>query len=141
MAFENKMNEIIALIILCIPLIWELIDDKKGDLHPNKDWVIRGGLMLITSALTLLFVDRGFLQAFGMSFGIFVLFFPYLYNIFNKKKPWYNYLSLTAFPDKLTIWRMTPWSVRMGILGIIFGIGLSFYFWEEIMAINYPYGR
>lgn len=134
------MNEIIAVLLLCVPLIWELIDDKKGDIHPNNDWIIRGGLMLIASGLTLLFVDRGFFQALSFSFGIFSLFFPYLYNIFNKKKPWWNYLNNTAFPDNWEIWRLTPWPARIFILAIVFGIGLSLYFWEEIMVINYPYG-
>jgi len=132
------MNEIISLLILCSPLIWELFNDKKGDIHPNNDWVIRGGIMIIASIIVSLFIDQTFWQALAMSFGIFTLFFPYLYNILNKKKPWYNYWSKTAIPDKWISWM--KWYVVMFFLLWIFGVCFSIYFWNEMKTWNYPYG-
>jgi hypothetical protein len=133
------MNETIALLILCSPLIWELFDDRKGDIHPNNDWLVRGSIMLAASSIVTFFVDRTFWQALMMSFGIFTLFFPYLYNIFNNKKPWYNYWSKTAIPDKWISWMQ--WPTIMFILLWIFGVCASIYFWKEMMIWNYPYGQ
>ena len=133
--------ELLFLILLCIPLIWELVDDKKGDIHPNNDWLIRGGLMLLSSAIASYFTHRGFVQSLFLSFAIFSLFFPYLYNIFNKKKPWYNYLSKTAILDKWEYWSGIPWFARMFILLIVFGTAFTVYFWKEAMVWYYPYGH
>lgn len=135
------MKEIFSLLVLSTPVIWELFNDRKGDKHPNNDWLIRGLIMLAASALVSVGTGRHFLQALAMSFGIFSLVFPYLYNILNRKKPWYSYLSTTAIPDKWTYWAGTAWYGRMFILLVIFGTCLSIYFWKEMMIWNYPYGK
>lgn len=135
------MKEIISLIVLSTPVLWELFNDRNGDIHPNNDWLIRGLIMLASAVVVSIGTDRSFLQALTMSFGIFSLIFPYLYNILNGKKPWYNYLSKTAIPDKWTYWAGTPWYGRMIILLIVFLTCFSIYFWKEMMIWNYPYGR
>lgn len=131
--------ELLYILILSSPLIWELFDDKKGDTHPNNDWIIRGSIMIASSVLVSLLSTKSFLQGLIMSFGIFTLFFPYLYNIFNKRKPWYNYWSKTAIPDKWISWM--AWYAIMFTLLWIFGICASIYFWKEMMIWNYPYGQ
>ena len=135
------MIDWVLLLVLAAPLVWELINDKKGDVHPNNDWLIRGLIAVGASALVSIIGNKSFLQALVMAFGIFTLFFPYLVNIVHKKEKWWSALSLTAWPDKLPYWAGTPWYGRLLILLIIFGTCFSIYFWEEMMVWNYPYGR
>lgn len=133
------MIDWILLSVLAAPIIWELEDDKKGDVHPNNDWVMRGAIMVASALIASILGTKSFVQCLVMSFGIFTLFFPYFYNILNKKKPWYNYWSKTAIPDKWISWM--PWYSIMFILLVIFGTCFSIYFWQEMMVWNYPYGR
>lgn len=135
------MIEILGLIFLFSPVTWELVDDKKGDKHPNFDWTIRGAIMLVSSVIASIITHRNFPSSFFLSFGIFTFFFPYLYNIFNKKKPWYDYLSKTAIPDKWKLWSGSPWYARMFILLIILGAAITVYFWNDLLPWMYPYGR
>jgi len=135
--------EILFLLLLFSPVVWELINDREGDVHPNKDWIMRGAIMIVASFLVAVLSagERGFFVSLGLSFAMFSFFFNYLYNLFNGKKPWYSYLSLTAIPDKWEQWRGTPWYGRFIILAIILGTALSLYFWKEMLIWNYPYGR
>lgn len=135
------MKEILAIFVLCSPLIWELFNDKKGDVHPNNDWLIRGSIMGAASLLVSLFVERNFFQAFVMSFGIFFLLFDYLVNIMYKKPKWWAYVNKTAFPDRIEQWGGSPWYGRLLIKLIIFGAGFSIYFWKEMQIWNYPFGH
>lgn len=139
------MNELLNIFILFAPTIYEAYEDRKGDKHPNLDWAYRGGLMIGAAALVATIspwmgVERNFFRSFALTFGIFTFFFPYLINIVHKKKKWWDSLSDTAIPDKWTYWRLTPWPVRMFILAIFLGIGLTLYFWKEYMAYGYSYG-
>ena len=135
--------ELLFLLLLFAPVLWELLDDKEGDVHPNNDWIVRGSIMVVASFIVAVLSagERGFFASLAFSFSLFSFFFPYLYNLLNGKKPWYNYLSLTAIPDKWELWRGTPWYSRFIILAILLGTGFSLYFWKEMMIWNYPYGR
>ena len=127
--------------ILFSPLIWELFNDKQGDIHPNNDWMMRGIMMVASATLVSLFGTKGFFPALGLSLGIFFLLFDYLINIVNGKKQWWSALSPTAIPDKWEYWAATPWYSRLLIRIIVFGTAFSIYFWEEMMIWNYPYGQ
>jgi hypothetical protein len=134
---KDNGTEIFAILMLCAPLFAELYDDRDGDEHPNQDWIWRGVLMIIFAALAaFMYIElyRGpadyfkkFGQNFVLSFGIFSLFFPYLINIAHNKKRWWDSLSKTAWPDKVYLWRMTPWYGRLFILLVLFGVCVIIY--------------
>ncbi len=135
------MIDWILIPILTAPLIWELINDKKGDVHPNNDWLMRGMIMVAGSIIVSLIGNKNVLQAFALSFGLFFLLFDYLFNIIHKKPKWWSYLNTTAFPDNIAQWSGSSWYARLLIRLIVFGTGFSLYFWEEMQVWNYPYGH
>lgn len=131
------MKEFVAVLLLCLPLFAELYEDRKGDKHPNNDWIYRGVIMILISTITaFMHIEqyngpadyfKKFGQNFVLSFGIFSLFFPYLINLAHNKKRWWDSLSKTAWPDKVYLWRMTPWYGRLFILLVLFGVCLIIY--------------
>ncbi len=147
---ETMLLELLCILLLSIPLIWECWDDRDGDVHwsgldtepKNDDWILRALLMLLSSvAVFFLHPTKNFFQALLMSFAIFTLFFPYLINFIHYKRgvtsdpQWWNHLSKTAIPDKWPAWRGLHWSVRLLILLMFFGIALKVYLcWGKLIS-------
>lgn len=129
---HELLIEALKVFFLCIPLFAELYADRDGDEHPNIDWLWRGVVMLAVSFILAFLADENqvlvFFRSFALSFGIFTLFFPYLVNIVHNKKRWWDSLSPTAWPDKVYIWRASPWWARLFFLLVIFGACVMFYF-------------
>ena len=134
--------EIFCILLLILPTVWELINDRKGDAHPNNDWMYRGLLMLLASgAVAIIHPEKNFIQCFLLSFGVFAFFFTYLVNIVHlcygvtEDRKWWNHLSKNAFPDNIQMWADTPWYGRMFILAVILLVGIKLYVcWEGLFA-------
>jgi hypothetical protein len=125
------MSEIIALILLSLPLIIELYDDRNGEKHPSKDWFYRSFIAVVAAiAVASVWPKLGFwidfLRGLVLSFGIFALFFPYLMNIILYRNGvitnhrWWSHLSTKAALDSWRLWGNSPWYVRLFILLLTF---------------------
>lgn len=121
----------ITILLLSVPLLCELYDDRLGEQHPSNDWQYRPLLMLITGFFSAILLPKlgfwiDFLRGVVLSLGIFTLFFPYLINIIlvhNRiitNRRWWDHLSGKAWPDRLQIWAETHWLIRMFVLMLIF---------------------
>lgn len=125
--------EILSILILAIPLAWELWDDRNGDDHSkNDDWILRGLLMIVCSiAVWFINSHHNFLQALFLSFAMFTALFPYLINIILYKRgvisnlKWWDHLSNKAIPDKWI--SFIPWQIRMVMYLIILGAAVKLY--------------
>lgn len=133
------MIELLFISILSAPTIYELLEDRNGDVHPNNDIVGRGIFMVLVSAIVVglryvFKIESGFsyitafFQALAMSLGIFIFFFPYAINLVHRKKRWWDSLSKTAWPDRLEWWRLTPWPARMFFQLLALVVAASLYF-------------
>lgn len=138
--------EILCILLLSSPMLVELYNDRNGDHHPNNDWMLRGLLMLV-SALIVFFIHphKNFLQGLLLSFGIFLLFFPYLINIVHYQRKviidsrWWDHLSSTAIPDKWYWWSNTPWYGRFFIMAAIFAACVMLYTcWGKFFGFSNP---
>lgn len=142
--------ETLCVLILNTSLIWNLWDDRNGNTHiKSDDWILRG-LLILVSSIVVWFIgyywglhDHNFWQALFLSFAMFAAFFPYLINIIHYKrgvttdKKWWSHLSDRAIPDKLDMWRATPWYARMIIYLIILGAAVKLYIcWDTLKAWN-----
>lgn len=136
--------EIICILVLLIPYIWECSDDRNGDDHnaKNDDWILRGLLMLVASVVVFfIHPTKNFFQALFMSFAMFTLFFPYTINIIQYKRGvtndprWWDHLSKTAIPDKWPAWNGLHWSIRLLLLLMLFGMALKLYVcWGKLIS-------
>lgn len=143
--------ETLCILLLSIPLFWEVFDDGHGDQHVKgaDDWILRGLLMLVCS-VAVWFIgyywrlhDHVFIEAFVLSFFIFLSIFPYLVNIrmYRRKvisdPKWWSYLSSSrkAKPDGWQWWRHTPWPLRMLMYAALLAVAIKFYVcWESILS-------
>jgi hypothetical protein len=74
--------EIFCILVLMIPMIWELWDDRNGDDHvKNDDWILRGLLMAVCAVFVFIINPlHNFFQGILLSIGIFAFAFPWLIN-------------------------------------------------------------
>lgn len=117
------ITEIFFILILTVPTIYAVWEDRNGDEHPNHDWVGILVVMVICS-LVVGFIDgrmsfaMDFIRALCLSIAIYVLLFNWLigYVLWKRGvielkpgKKWYNHYSKTAIPDKWMIWNTARW--------------------------------
>ena len=109
------------LLLLLIPVTWEVIDDRKGDSNKGFDVFMRIalGLLIATSH----YFDN-VITAFVMSMAFHFLLFDYAINIVLKRQPWYAYLGKDGFVDTLPFWRNLHWLARLGIRVVVFVVAL-----------------
>lgn len=133
--------ELFSILVLTVPIIWELWDDRNGDEHvKNDDWILRGLLMVLGSIIVALInPNRNFIQAFFLSFAMFAALFPYLINIVHYKrgvtsdKKWWSHLSKKAIPDKWLYF--LPWWTIAILYLIILGMATKLYIcWDSLKA-------
>lgn len=105
----------IVVLILLTPTINELIDNHNLETRAEKKndvWV------RIYTALAVSLVDPGrYLQNLGMTFGLFVMFFDYLYNLTSRitkpfRSQWFSHLGDTTIDN---LWKHWPPLVRLSI--------------------------
>lgn len=103
------MKEVLAMVLLCIPTVWELCDDHKGDSNHAFDVFIRVGLVLLMSIFPW-YIGHGYIASIFMAGGIFALVFDYLENAINlRRKDWFSFMGTTAKQDQVKWWRnMSP---------------------------------
>jgi len=121
------MKEAVAFSMLFIPLIWELISDRKGDPNKNMDVVYRA-IFILASSIYPWLLGHNYLASISLSFGIFFLLFDYLIHIIMlKRKDWFSYLGTTSIIDRIKFWKnMSPWN-RFFTRLAVFMIGLTLY--------------
>lgn len=128
---------ILLIILLLMPTVWALWDDRNGDVHPNND-LLMIGLLIVVFSIVVAAVDPlttfrfDLIRCLVLSSALYITLFPYAVNymmqrrgIYYSRIKWYSHLSKTAWPDKLPLWSGTPWFVRMFVLFIILSIALD----------------
>ncbi len=113
------MKESIAIIALCLPTFYELINDINGDNNHAFDVFVRVGLVLLVSIWPW-YIGHSYIAAVFFAGGIFTLTFDYLENLLNLRlRNWFSYLGTTSKQDRVKWWRaMKPWNrfyLRVGI--------------------------
>lgn len=132
----KRMIVLLTILILCIPTVSEIIDDRNGETseQKKKDVFVRAMLMMVSAGVATAIVQTSlnlwplvitYFKCWFLSFAIFFLFFDYLINLILGRKPWYSYLSKSPL-DKL--WSGWDWMFRMGIRIAVFIAALLFYF-------------
>lgn len=130
-----------TLLTLSIPAHIEAWDDRKGDAHKdNRDMIIRILSTVLCALVNAAFIDPmqrnfwfDFLLSLLLSVGLFALQFPYLVNLWMKRKKWYSDLSQNphVWPDNQTWWNGIPWYARLVVSLILFGATLAIYLHPE----------
>lgn len=139
------MKQLIEILLLVIvPTAWALYDDRKGDKHPNKDWIGIGIIMVISSFWVGLSEMLWLMMVKGLcvSYAGFLLFFPPFMNWVlikeeNGVKGFINakhkiihcldHLSLTAIPDKWKWYRAIPWYIRISGYLLLFVLSIIWF--------------
>ncbi len=116
---KYSVKEVLAISLLCLPLIYELLDDRKNDFNKAFDVVVRVGLALLSSIYAW-FIGHSYLSSLALSFGIFFLLFDYLIHIIMlRRRDFFSYLGTTSRFDKMKIWiKLEAWgrfAVRAGV--------------------------
>lgn len=136
--------EVIYQLLLMLPTIVEIADDKRGDTHADrKDIYLRIGLTvsmaLIVSALHGLISERWIIfwrlipMCLALSTGYFIGFFSYGVNFVQRhlteREDWWAHLSDNpkVFPDNNKIWRKIGWQGRMIVSLGLFLLTLTYY--------------
>jgi hypothetical protein len=131
-------------------LIYAIRDDRRGDVHPNKDWVFTFMIMELAcigvstfeyfsaypgSWTHLRWINIKCLCVSVSSFG---LFFPLLFNWawyrnsaknMSRLKYSFTHLSPSAWPDKLFIKFKFSWWVRLCIYLTLFITSVIWFAW------------
>lgn len=113
------MKEAISFLLLCVPLAYELWNDRKDDLNKVIDVFIRTGLVIVC-AVPAWFYGHSYLSSIVLSGAIFFLMFDYLINIIMlRRKDFFSYLGTTSWVDRIKFWKeMKPLNrffLRVGI--------------------------
>lgn len=133
MIHDAVLIELLCIIMLCIPLIWELKDDDKGDTTHRRDVFWRGAIMFAVSLMVWGIshhsgLKHGFSDSFYMSFSIFFLMFDYAIAAVLGHDDWFTYLGHESKIDQISWWRnMNPW-LRFIIKMANFSVALIVYF-------------
>jgi hypothetical protein len=88
------------LLILLIPTIWEVIDDRKGDSNKGFDVFMR---VVLGVAVALFFPNL--YTAFFLSMALHFFLFDYAINIVLGRRPWFSYLGKKGVVDNIPVWR------------------------------------
>jgi len=143
------MRLLFTLLTLSLPANVEAWDDRKGDAHKdNRDIIMRIVTTMLCAIVNALFInpyERNFwlgyelILSVQLSIGLFALQFPYLVNLWMKRKKWYSDLSQNphVWPDNQGWWKGIPWYARLVVSLIIFGATLAIYLQPEKLASWY----
>jgi hypothetical protein len=130
------IGELFALGALCIPLAWEVQNDKDGDDHKSKwDLVFRAALAITSASFAAHFINRPFTAGLALAVAIHFLFFDYWVadrleknGVIAPGSTWFTYLGKSSPFDRWQPWRNAgPWG-RLTVRFSLFIIALFFYF-------------
>jgi hypothetical protein len=113
----------LQILFLCVPTLWELWNDRKGDFNKQADVYIRVGLMAGGAFPIHGFSWFEFASGFFLSAAIFFMFFDYLINIILYRNNvinyanWFSYTGKSGVVDNIPFWKkLNPWlkfSIRL----------------------------
>jgi len=136
------MKEIIGVILLTSPLLWELWNDKDGDSHisrgfielPSKkvDVLVRVFLVSILALFNLLLNDKEIFKSVTFSGAVHFLLFDYLIAYILSKRgiikgQWWSYMGSKGI-DNYPLWKKLHPIIKLIIRVIIFIISSIIYF-------------
>jgi hypothetical protein len=125
--------EFIAFMLLFLPLIWEITDDKNGDFDKAKDVVIRiaiaffvGSIIWLSSIFNLVH-HHGLLASAFLSLAIHFLIFDYAIAFVLGHKDWFSYMGHGVI-DRIKFWNTMNPKIKLVIRIVVFGFALVLYF-------------
>jgi hypothetical protein len=138
------MKQFIEILLLVIvATVWALYDDRKGDKHPNKDWIGIGIIMVVSSIWVGLSEMSWLMMVKGLcvAYAGFLLFFPPMINFLLMRISFKNlhrielddivycfrHLSPTSVPDKWKWYRAIPWYVRILVYLLLFVLSIIWF--------------
>lgn len=130
--------DLVAFFALLAPLVWELIDDRKGDdgviilgklalTEKAKDVVLRGVLAFLAAQLNYL-LGQNFFAALYLAFGLFFFFFDYAVNVILAKPRPFAYTGKHSRFDNLSYWQDLHPVTRLLVKLAVVVSGLFIYF-------------
>jgi hypothetical protein len=144
----NLLWEAIGLALLCVPLIWELWNDKDGDAHISRaewnanvqmlskkvDIFARCTMAITASVVNYVLGINSIIPSLFMSGAIHFLIFDYAIvyiliknGVISPFARWWDYLG-TKGMDNYEWWKGKSWQVRMVIKIAVFIIACLIYF-------------
>lgn len=130
----NHLKEIICFLILFSPYVWEVLNDRYGDLDKKLDVALRIAIDTVASIVCWYFTGHSLFAAGLMCFAIFFLLFDYtiaailVKNKVIRPSQWFSYMGESGDIDNIPWWRnMNPWW-RFAIRFSVFAVTLIIYF-------------
>lgn len=127
------MKEAVAILILFVPLVVELINDRRGDFNKSVDVVIRLINAITVGIFAYLIADKNILLAANLAIGIHFMFFDYAINyiLYRNKiiaSPyWFSYTGKSGVIDNIKGWKhLNPW-LKLFIRILYLAIALFLY--------------
>ena len=134
------LNNIMAFIILSIPMILEIIQDNRDFKKEKKDKKVLDVILRVVILLPLTYLAGPVLtgqtmwQGLILATGIYVMFFDFIMGYIVKKNIFY--LGNTSKLDQ--IWGRVPWHMQIPIRGILLASAMSaFYTLDKIVGKHY----
>lgn len=130
----NIAKEVICLLILSSPYIWEVINDRYGDLNKKIDVLWRVLIGAAASAFVWKFTGHSLWACAFMCFAIFFLLFDYtiaailIKNGIISTNDWFGYMGKKGDVDNIKFWRNLSPGWRFAIRMTVFAIALIIYF-------------
>lgn len=131
---EHHAKEIISLLLLLAPYVWECSDDKLGDLDKKRDVWIRIAIALVVSLFPWLLAGHTYWAALLLCGALHFFMFDYTiafilsYNRIIPRVNPFSYLGTRSKIDNWAPWRnLNPWA-RFGIRVAVLAIALILYF-------------
>lgn len=127
----------ILFLAMALPTVWELWNDRRGDLNKFEDGIWRVTIAAVASIIVK-HSALGFLAAFNLSMAIHFMFFDYIiaYILIKNgtlepprgvKYHWFSYTAKSGVIDNLKFWRnMNPW-LKLGIRVAYFIISITLF--------------
>ena len=113
-----------------IATIYELWNDRNGDLNKSTDVVFRIVFLAVEAAALALIFDKNYHLSLLLSCSVFFLTFDYAINIILYKRGvidyanWFSYTGKSGVVDTISFWKnMNPW-VKFGIRLTVFIVAL-----------------
>jgi hypothetical protein len=114
-----------------IATIWEVYQDRHGDLNKSDDVAWRVFLIVIEALAVTAITHKPLIVSLLLSSAVFFLTFDYLvtYVLIRNKvievpgAHWFSYTGKKGWFDNLKLWRFSPW-IRLGIKLAYFTISL-----------------
>lgn len=148
----DKYFEVVGLILLASPLVWEVTNDKDGDAHISRakvfepyqllskkvDVIARVCFTLAAALFNYLVNDVPFLKSVFLAAGLHFFFFDYIIAyvlitrgiIDDRFNHWFTYLGSKGL-DNFYYWKTMDPVARLVIRVLVLALSLTIYFYER----------